>query len=52
MSANKVKYGLEQVHIAFFSEQSTPETPAWGTPQPIKGAVSFSTSPEGEESEF
>jgi phi13 family phage major tail protein len=52
MSANKVKYGLEQVHIAFFSEDSTPETPAWGTPQPIKGAVSFSTSPEGEESEF
>jgi phi13 family phage major tail protein len=52
MSANKVKYGLEQVHIAFFSEQSTPETPAWEDPIPIKGAVSFSTSPEGEESEF
>ena len=52
MSANKVKYGLEQVHIAFFSEASTPEAPAWGIPQLIKGAVSFSTSPEGEESEF
>ena len=52
MSVNKVKYGLEQVHIAFFSEQSTAETPAWKGPIPIKGAVSFSTSPEGEESEF
>jgi len=52
MSANKVKYGLEQVHIAFFSEESTPETPAWDTPQPIKGAVSLTTTPEGEENEF
>ena len=52
MSANKVKYGLEQVHIAFFSEESTPENPSWDSPIPIKGAVSFSTSPEGEESEF
>src|SRR5690554_4952906 len=50
--ANKVKFGLEQVHIAFFSEESTPETPAWDTPQPIKGAVGFSSSPEGDESEF
>jgi len=52
MSVNKVKYGLEQVHIAFFSEGSTSETPAWDPPRAIKGAVSFSTSPEGEESEF
>lgn len=52
MSANKVKYGLEQVHIAFFSDESTPENPSWDSPIPIKGAVSFSTSPEGEESEF
>lgn len=52
MSANKVKYGLEQVHIAFFSDESTPENPSWDTPIPIKGAVSFSTSPEGEQSEF
>ena len=52
MSANKVKYGLEQVHIAFFSETSTPENPSWDDPILIKGAVSFSTSPEGEESEF
>ena len=52
MSANKVKYGLEQVHVAFFSVGSTPENPSWGAPIPIKGAVSFSTSPEGEESEF
>ena len=52
MSANKVKYGLEQVHIAFFSDESTPENPSWDTPIPIKGAVSLTTSPEGEESEF
>ena len=52
MSVNKVKYGLEQVHIAFFSDESTPENPSWDTPIPIKGAVSFSTTPEGDESEF
>ena len=52
MSANKVKYGLEQVHVAFFSDGSTPENPSWDDPIAIKGAVSFSTSPEGEESEF
>src|SRR5690606_31042128 len=52
MSANKVKYGLEQVHIAFFSDESTAENPSWDTPIPIKGAVSLTTSPEGEESEF
>lgn len=52
MSANKVKFGLEQVHVAFFAEDSTSENPSWDTPIHIKGAVSLTTSPEGEENEF
>lgn len=51
MSQNRVVFGLEQVHIAFFDEDS-PTQPAWETPIPIPGAVSFSPEPQGEESTF
>jgi|SRR6056297_2532095 len=49
MSANKVEYGLENVHIAFITDG---ETPTWDTPVEIPGAVSFSASPEGDVAEF
>ena len=44
---NKVKYGLEQVHIAFVDEQG-----GYEAPESIDGAVNFSASPEGDETEF
>ncbi len=48
---NKVIFGLENVYVAFVDETAaTP--PAWETPQRIPGAVSFSPSPEGDESTF
>lgn len=48
--SNKVLFGLEKVHIAFITTDGTP--PTWGTPTHIPGAVSFSTEPQGEESNF
>ena len=53
MSKNKVKFGIENLHIAFFDEStSTPGSPVWNTPQPIPGAVSLTTSPEGDTNDF
>lgn len=51
MSKNKVTFGLEQVHIAFFDETAT-EQPAWKTPIPIPGAVRWTPTTVGEESSF
>lgn len=51
MSQNKVTFGLEKVHIAFFDENAVPQ-PAWETPIAIPGAVRFSPEPQGEESTF
>lgn len=50
MSANKVTFGLEKVHIAFL--EALEPTPAWEQPQHIPGAVSLSPEPQGEESTF
>jgi len=47
--ANKVTYGLEQVHIALLT---TEDPPTWGTPVPIPGAVKFTPYPEGKEDSF
>lgn len=49
--ANKVTFGLEQVHIAFMDTESQTQ-PAWQTPIPIPGAVRFTPTPQGEESTF
>lgn len=49
MSKNKVTFGLKNVHIAFMEEG---ETPTWGTPIKIPGAVSFTPSPEGDSNTF
>ena len=44
---NKVRFGLEQVHIAFSSGNGT-----WEEPIAIPGVVNFSATPEGGESVF
>ena len=44
--ANKVKFGLEQVHIAFKSADG------YETPQAIPGAVNLTMNPEGGETAF
>lgn len=49
--ANKVTYGLEQVHIAFRDTASLTQ-PAWETPVAIPGAVRFTPTPQGQESTF
>lgn len=43
---NKIRYGLEQVYIAFASAEG------WDTPVPIPGAVNLTVNPEGGESPF
>ena len=49
--ANKVTYGLEQVHIAFIDTTSETQ-PTWKTPVAIPGAVRFTPTPLGEEATF
>ena len=49
MSQNKVTFGLEKVHIAFLTDDTTP---AWETPVAIPGAVRFTPEPQGEETTF
>ena len=51
MSQNKVTFGLEKVHIAFFDDQA-PQQPAWKTPIPIPGAVRWTPTAVGESSTF
>jgi len=51
MSQNKVTFGLEKVHVAFFDETSTTQ-PAWKTPIPILGAVRFTPTAVGESTNF
>jgi len=51
MSQNKVTFGLEKVHIAFFDEQSQTQ-PAWKPPVAIPGAVRWTPTAVGESSTF
>lgn len=51
MSENKVTFGLEKVHIAFFDE-SVLGQPAWEKPIPIPGAVRWTPTAAGGESSF
>lgn len=48
---NKVRFGLERVHIAF-RDTTAEEQPAWETPIHVPGVVNLSTTPEGGESAF
>lgn len=47
---NKVKFGLNNVHVAKITENNGVIT--YGTPVKIPGAVSLSTDPEGESTPF
>ena len=49
--SNKIKFGLEQVHIAFRGED-VDGRPSWDTPVAIPGAVNLSATPDGGESTF
>jgi len=51
MSQNKVTFGLEKVHIAFFDD-SNPSQPAWKTPVPIPGAVRWTPTAVGDATNF
>ncbi len=50
--ANKVTYGLKNVHVAFRSADDSSGEPVWATPIAIPGAVSFKPAAEGEEVKF
>lgn len=49
MSANKVTFGLRNVHIAFMTNEVTP---AWDTPEAIKGAVRITPTAVGGTETF
>lgn len=49
--ANKVLFGLKNVHYAVLTESTTDE-PSWGTPVPILGAVSLQISAESANNTF
>lgn len=48
-TANKVRFGIKNVHYAVLTDGATP---SWGTPAAIPGAVSLSLSPEGGDNPF
>ena len=52
--ANKVKYGLKNVHAAILTETTTDGVTSYsyGTPKPVPGAVSISLEAQGETSPF
>ena len=45
---NKVKYGLEKVHVAFVADEGE----GWKKPRYIPGAVNLTMNPEGSENTF
>lgn len=51
MSQNKVTFGLENVHIAFFDKTAVDQL-AWKAPIHIPGAVSWTPTAQGETSTF
>ncbi|WP_419877726.1 major tail protein [Brevibacillus centrosporus] len=51
MANNKVTFGLEKVHIAFFDESAQGQ-PAWKAPIAIPGAVRWTPEAQGETSTF
>lgn len=49
--SNKVTFGLKNVHIAFFDEESGTQ-PTWKPPVKVPGAVRWTPTAEGETSTF
>ena len=49
--ANKVKFGLSNVHIAPITAISNSEV-TYGTPFALPGAVNLTLDPEGESADF
>jgi phi13 family phage major tail protein len=47
--ANKITFGLRNVHIALRDEDDSNGDPVWGTPEAVPGAIGFAPTPEGEE---
>ncbi|MBP5694008.1 MAG: phage tail protein [Bacilli bacterium] len=52
MSANKVKYGLSNVHIAPITAVSSSGVPTYGTPVAVPGAVNLTLSASGDKNSF
>lgn len=51
MSKNKVLFGLEKVHYALITK-GVDGSYTYGTPEPIKGAVSLELNPTGDPTNF
>ena len=49
--ANKIKYGLKNVHYAVITEDEDGSI-TYGTPKRIPGAVNLTLEPQGEQAEF
>ena len=52
MSANKVKYGLSNVHIAPITAVSSSGVPTYGSPIAVPGAVNLTLSASGDKNSF
>jgi phi13 family phage major tail protein len=50
--ANKIKYGLKNVHYALLSIDTSTQVPTFDTPVKIPGGVSLELDPEGETNDF